>query len=157
MTKPPLDLIAAASGLTDGRLAELVTALTRLKESRAGDQAPRHTANRVIVEQRQARFATLRLELVKCGKPLCRVCKALPAHGPYWYAYWKHKGRTCTKYLGKTLPESFMAYEKDLEGGGYIGMSLSAPRSYVTSRKPKKRRLHKTTVHQGKRRQTIRE
>ena len=29
-----------------------------------------------------------------------------PAHGPYWYAYWKEDGRTRSQYIGKELPNS---------------------------------------------------
>ena len=44
---------------------------------------------------------TLRLELVRCGKPKCSTW-----HGPYWYAYWKDGARTGKAYVGKVLPES---------------------------------------------------
>lgn len=45
--------------------------------------------------------ATLRLELVECGKPKCKRL-----HGPYWYAYYQGKsGRTIKVYIGKRLPE----------------------------------------------------
>jgi|SRR5579871_734298 len=39
--------------------------------------------------------ATLEREYVLCGKP---TCKRL--HGPYWYAYWKERGRTRKRYVG---------------------------------------------------------
>jgi len=48
-----------------------------------------------------ASFATLRLELVKCGKPGCRKL-----HGPYWYGYWRTGARVQKKYIGKHLPPS---------------------------------------------------
>lgn len=43
--------------------------------------------------------ATLRLELVHCGK---KKCKRL--HGPYWYAYWQQGPRTRKRYIGKQIP-----------------------------------------------------
>lgn len=52
--------------------------------------------------------ATLRLELVLCGK---KGCKKL--HGPYWYAYWQGEGkrgvRTQKVYVGKELPPEIRA------------------------------------------------
>jgi hypothetical protein len=45
------------------------------------------------------RGATLRLELVTCGR-----CPR--QHGPYWYAYWKdYRGVTRKRYIGKQLPD----------------------------------------------------
>jgi hypothetical protein len=144
MKRKSLNVIAAASGLPTADLRDLVESLTRLMEGRDAGADPQPKTSRIIVEQRRMRSATLQLELVKCGKPRCRACKAAPAHGPYWYAYWKHEGRMRTKYIGKELPESFTAYEKDYEGG-YIGQTFAVPRSYVTRHRTKGRRLHKTT------------
>lgn len=62
-------------------------------------------AGRAVVEQRRTPTTTYRLELVTCGKPACRTCKAGPAHGPYWYAY-QRTGRTLrSTYVGKTRPD----------------------------------------------------
>lgn len=138
-----LEKIAAASGLSTNELEELIASLARLVKSRMPDDPP-PSASRIVIEQRRMRKATLQLELVKCGKPRCRVCKVAPAHGPYWYAYWKHEGRTRTKYIGKKLPASFETYEKDPAGEGYIGQTLAVPRSYVTSHKRPRKKLHKT-------------
>jgi hypothetical protein len=44
--------------------------------------------------------ATLRLELVLCGKPKCERL-----HGPYWYGYFKEGRRSRKVYIGKRLPE----------------------------------------------------
>jgi hypothetical protein len=41
------------------------------------------------------RGATLRKQLVQCGKAGCRKW-----HGPYWYAFWKVDGRTRSAYVG---------------------------------------------------------
>lgn len=49
---------------------------------------------------------TYQLERIKCGKRKCLRCRKGPAHGPYWYAYWKSKGRTRSKYVGKVLPRA---------------------------------------------------
>lgn len=43
---------------------------------------------------------TYRQEYVRCGKERCRACP----HGPYWYAYWKERGRTRSRYIGRHLP-----------------------------------------------------
>jgi hypothetical protein len=43
--------------------------------------------------------ATLRLELVLCGKAKCKRL-----HGPYWYAYWQVGRGTRKVYVGKSLP-----------------------------------------------------
>jgi hypothetical protein len=42
---------------------------------------------------------TYRMEYKSCGRN-CRKCP----HGPYWYAYWWMKGRTRSRYIGKSLP-----------------------------------------------------
>lgn len=44
---------------------------------------------------------TYRLEHVRCGRPGCTKCP----HGPYWYAYWRERGKLRSRYIGKTLPE----------------------------------------------------
>ncbi len=58
-----------------------------------------------ILEERQAGSRIYRLQRVKCGKPNCK-CASGEGHGPYWYAYWWEKGRTRSKYIGKTLREA---------------------------------------------------
>lgn len=144
MKKKSLEVIASASGLATDDLREVTAALERLIERRVAKQIPPPSATRLVIETRRTRVATLQLELVKCGKWACKACKMGPAHGPYWYAYWKHEGRTRTKYIGKKLPESFTAYAKNPESEEYIGQVFAVPRSYVTRRKPKSKRLHKT-------------
>jgi hypothetical protein len=59
-----------------------------------------------LIEKRRTPTATLRLEFVKYGKPACKRCAGRPAHGPYWYAYWKQDGRTPSRYIGKELPKA---------------------------------------------------
>lgn len=41
---------------------------------------------------------TYRQQWVRCGKG-CRSCP----HGPYWYAYWRERGRTRSQYIGREL------------------------------------------------------
>jgi len=41
---------------------------------------------------------------VSCGKPNCTRCAEGPAHGPYWYRYYRRGGKLVSKYVGKTLP-----------------------------------------------------
>ena len=40
--------------------------------------------------------ATIRTEHVQCGKSFCLGCP----HAPYYYAYWKEKGKLKKKYIG---------------------------------------------------------
>jgi hypothetical protein len=48
---------------------------------------------------------TYRLELVRCGKPNCTRCADGPAHGPYWYRYYRGRGgKVVSKYVGKDRP-----------------------------------------------------
>jgi len=50
---------------------------------------------------------TYELRLVCCGKTNCGRCnqdgRMRPTHGPYWYACYSSRGRTCRAYLGKHL------------------------------------------------------
>jgi hypothetical protein len=45
--------------------------------------------------------ARYRQEFVRCGK---RGCKSCP-HGPYWYAYYREKGRLKSRYIGRASDE----------------------------------------------------
>jgi len=47
---------------------------------------------------------TYRPQLVRCGKLGCKTCARKGGHGPYWYAFWKVKARTVSRYIGKVLP-----------------------------------------------------
>ncbi len=47
---------------------------------------------------------TYALEYIKCGKKGCRCQKGKP-HGPYWYLYIKDRGKTKSKYIGKSLKD----------------------------------------------------
>jgi DNA-binding SARP family transcriptional activator len=47
---------------------------------------------------------TYRQQYTRCGKQRCRKCREGVGHGPYWYAYWREKGRTISKYIGTNLP-----------------------------------------------------
>ena len=61
--------------------------------------------NRQVVEERPASAGTLRLEMVKCGKERCRKCREGPAHGPYWYLYFRRNGKLTSRYIGKKIPD----------------------------------------------------
>jgi hypothetical protein len=76
----------------------------RIEKGEADEEIP-VSSNRAVVEQRKTPTGTYRLELVKCGKEQCKVCRAGPAHGPYWYVYWKQNGRTRSEYIGKELKQ----------------------------------------------------
>jgi len=62
-------------------------------------------AGRVGEEERPASAGTLRLEMVKCGKERCKKCREGPAHGPYWYLYFRKNGRLKSRYIGKMIPD----------------------------------------------------
>ena len=47
---------------------------------------------------------TYRPQVVRCGKAGCKTCARKGGHGPYWYAFWKVKARTVSRYIGKVLP-----------------------------------------------------
>ena len=49
---------------------------------------------------------TYQYQYRKCGKPTCNTCRNSQGHGPYWYAYWKTKGKIYSGYIGKTLPSN---------------------------------------------------
>jgi hypothetical protein len=57
---------------------------------------------REVVEVRQTKGATLRLEFVTCGKEHCH-CASDRGHGPYWYAYERKGGKLTSRYIGKRL------------------------------------------------------
>jgi hypothetical protein len=42
--------------------------------------------------------------MVKCGKERCKKCREGPAHGPYWYLYFRKNGRLKSRYIGKMIP-----------------------------------------------------
>ena len=94
----------AAVGLSPDELRALDEWLHLLIEkAKTTDKKARGGTSRIVVEERKTPTGTYRLELVKCGKPRCGRCAARPAHGPYWYVYWKQDGRTRSKYIGKEL------------------------------------------------------
>jgi hypothetical protein len=59
---------------------------------------------RRVVEERPASAGTLRLEMVKCGKKRCKKCMEGPAHGPYWYLYFRRNGKLTSRYIGRNHP-----------------------------------------------------
>ena len=75
-------------------------------------------AREAIAEHDDQQGGTYRLELVSCGKPNCTRCADGPAHGPYWYRYYRRGKKVGSKYVGKTLPAADAAY---LEQHGDIG------------------------------------
>lgn len=96
--------MTAAKGLALDELRQLDEHVQLLiSRAEAEQKQLSKSVSRIVVEERSSPTGTYRLELVKCGKPACKVCKGGPAHGPYWYAYWKEDGRTRTEYIGKKL------------------------------------------------------
>jgi hypothetical protein len=83
-------------------LHDLAARIAALIEDMQQPPEPMDNPNRAVVEERRTPTATLRLELVNCGKSACKTCGGRrPAHGPYWYAYWKENRRTRSHYIGK--------------------------------------------------------
>ena len=66
-----------------------------------GDPPP-DAAHGPIVQTAHVEGITYQRKFITCGK--CSRCKAAPAHGPYWYAVFRSKGATKSKYVGKKLP-----------------------------------------------------
>ena len=60
-----------------------------------------------IIEARISGKIFLMQRLINCG----RGCKGCP-HGPYWYGYYKLRGRTVSFYVGSKLPPRFLNSEK---------------------------------------------
>jgi hypothetical protein len=75
-------------------------------------------AREAIAAQDDQQGGTYRLELVSCGKPACTRCAEGPAHGPYWYRYYRRGKKVVSKYVGKTLPAADVAF---LEQHGDVG------------------------------------
>ena len=87
------DLIQQVRGLDEydlRRLQIFVRGLLVSREGRDFEPPGRQTRGKV----------TFRQERVRCGRPTCTRCP----HGPYWYAYWREKGRLRSRYIGKQLP-----------------------------------------------------
>lgn len=87
--------------------AELAEVQRQIDESSVPDPAVIERRGEVL-ESRQAKTGgCFVLQRIKCGKPSCRCAKAgALGHGPYWYRYWKEKGRTRCKYVGKVLTKN---------------------------------------------------
>lgn len=77
----------------------------------AQNDEPVARPGRQVVEVHRRGTLLLQLERKRCGKPACRCMQpAGEGHGPYWYAYWRERGKTRSTYLGKQLrPEHFFA------------------------------------------------
>jgi len=71
------------------------------------------------------RGATLRLELVQCGR-----CPK--DHGPYWYAYWKdYRGVTHKQYVGNACRKSLRPLDTNHRSSTLIDTAGSvSPKAY---------------------------
>jgi hypothetical protein len=99
-------LTSTAAKLSLPELHDLAERIAALIEEREQQPEPPPNPSRAVVEERKTPTATLRLELVRCGKERCKRCAGGPAHGPYWYAYYWENGRTRSEYIGKQLPKA---------------------------------------------------
>lgn len=87
-------------------------------------------AREAIAEQDDQQGGTYRLELVSCGKPNCTRCAEGPAHGPYWYRYYRRGAKVVSKYVGKTLPAAdaaFLERRGDIDAGTARMLTAPAP------------------------------
>jgi len=93
--------------LRTARVSELEDLRNRIEAEltrrELADQEP--AESRHVVEEQPASAGTLRLEMVKCGKDRCRKCVEGPAHGPYWYLYYRRNGKLTSKYIAKMVPD----------------------------------------------------
>jgi hypothetical protein len=90
--------LASASAAQLGELADAIEA-ELIRRALADQPSP---GERAVVEERATPGGCYRLELVRCGK--CKRCADGPAHGPYWYLYYRRGGRLASRYIGKQLP-----------------------------------------------------
>ena len=88
---------------TEETLCSAIAQFERILDQRANRVEIKPKKSREVVRREQIGYMTLQLEKVNCGKAKCRKCKAGPAHGPYWYGYWKDGNRTRSKYIGKKI------------------------------------------------------
>jgi len=66
--------------------------------------AAQSQSDREIVQVERIHDRLYQLERVRCGKPTCKCMgKNAQLHGPYWYAYWREKGKLKSRYIGKKL------------------------------------------------------
>lgn len=63
--------------------------------------APSAALDKIIETRIHGKVFLLR-RLINCGK----ACKGCP-HGPYWYGFYRNKGRFVSFYIGKDLPQRF--------------------------------------------------
>jgi hypothetical protein len=68
--------------------------------------APPAALDKIIEARIQGKVFLLR-RLIPCGKR----CGGCP-HGPYWYGFYRNRGRFVSFYLGKKLPPRFEAATK---------------------------------------------
>ncbi len=48
---------------------------------------------------------TYRQEYIRCNKERCKRCTdGGQGHGPYWYAYYRERGKLRKRYIGKERP-----------------------------------------------------
>ncbi len=90
-------------GATTEELEDLAERIEAELTRRALDGRGGGEGGREVVEERPAARGTYRRELVRCGKERCKKCAEGPAHGPYWYHYFRRGGRLTSRYVGKEL------------------------------------------------------
>jgi hypothetical protein len=94
-----------ARGMTTKELAVLDAWLHNLIHARESKIHERCVSKQHVIRGScQPAGKTYRLQVVRCGKEICK-CRKGSLHGPYWYAYWVEKGKTKSQYIGKKLPK----------------------------------------------------
>lgn len=85
------------------------------------------------------RSVVYQLEMQLCGKPGCSKL-----HGPYWSAYWIHRGVQCKRYIGRVWRrptiDQFRTIEKRKESARRTGLAAGAsrPNERALRRKPER-------------------
>ncbi|MCA1565740.1 MAG: hypothetical protein LC803_08910 [Acidobacteria bacterium] len=98
------EIKCSVSTLKPKQLVKLDVWLHTLLEARELMERERQNSRqREILEANQTTHKSYRLESIRCGKKGCK-CAEGNLHGPYWYAYWKEKGKSRSQYIGKRLP-----------------------------------------------------
>ena len=110
--------------LSDSDLDRLDGWIHQVIEDRAAEVEEQKRPGREVVARVVKAGGTMQLELVRCGKPACKSCP----HGPYWYRYWKEKGRTRSKYVGKSSREEKIRFAEQ------INVALSKGSPVISSR-----------------------
>jgi hypothetical protein len=75
--------------------------------------------NKLIETLPKTRAVSLHQQWTRCGKPSCR-CARGALHGPYWYLFWRERGRLHKRYV----PRAELAQMRALVAEHRAGLAL---------------------------------